>query len=95
MKYKLPILFFAMLTAWLFLETRNLLPRLSSFARPPAGEQEEKRGKTGKDATEKEPDAVDPQQLVWQAGQNLIKEDVLQADIQQQINTGEFECPDE
>ena len=86
MKYKLPILFFAMLTAWLFLEARNLLPRLSSFARSPVAGRQEKGGKTGKDTAGLESTAVDPQQLVWRAGQNLIKEDVLQADIQQQIN---------
>jgi hypothetical protein len=86
MKYKLPILFFAVVGGWLLLETNNLLPRLSSLAKSPGGGEEEKRGKPGKKDATSDENAVDAQHLVWQAAQQLIKEDVLQADIQQQIN---------
>ena len=86
MKYKLPILFVALVGGWLLLETNNLFPRLSSHAKAPGSEEEEKQGKTGKKEAASDQNAVKAQQIVWKAAQQLIKEDVLQADIQQRIN---------
>ncbi len=86
MKYKLPILIFALGTGWLVMEANNLFPRLSSLAKSPAGEEKEKQGKPEKIEARSDKNSVDAQLLVWQAAQQLIKEDVLQADIRQRIN---------
>jgi hypothetical protein len=88
MKYKLPILFLILGGSWMLLESTNLLPRLSSFARAPVSEKQEKIGKVEKKSGEEVPSAAtpDPQQLVWEAAQQLIQEEVLQANIQQRIN---------
>jgi len=86
MKYKLPILIFALVTGWLVMEANNLFPRLSSLAKSPAGAEEEKQGKPEKIEATSDQNPVNAQQLVRQAAQRLIKEDVLQADIRQRIN---------
>ena len=86
MKYKLPILVFALVTGWLVMETNNLFPRLSSLAKSPADAEQGKQGKPEKIEATSDQNPVDAQQLVRQAAQRLIKEDVLQADIRQRIN---------
>ncbi|MEE2684885.1 MAG: hypothetical protein VYB09_01130 [Planctomycetota bacterium] len=82
----MPILIFALVTGWLVMEANNLFPRLSSLAKSPAGAEEGKQGKPEKIEATSDQNPVNAQQLVRQAAQRLIKEDVLQADIRQRIN---------
>ena len=82
MKYKLPIVIVAAASLLAVFTSDRLGPRVTSFARLPDASAESGsaagQGVVNKDA--------DGQQLVQQATAQLVKEEVLQANIQQQVS---------